>query len=96
MHSAHLSVASFGMGILGLGGLGLPLIGTFGGNPGAAVYGLDATLAPVLWALPLAGLGAVGVAFMASRQRRWLVVTAAVGMLAFVIGAGAIGATPWA
>jgi hypothetical protein len=59
-HSAQLPLAAFGLGLLGIAGVAVPLVGTFVSHPGALVYGLDASLAPVLWAVPLAGVGAAG------------------------------------
>ena len=75
-HTAHLPLAAFGAGLLGAMGVAVPLAGTFMGNPGAAAYGVDAALAPVLWALPLAGMGGVLVAALAVRQGRWMVLAA--------------------
>jgi pimeloyl-ACP methyl ester carboxylesterase len=95
-HTPLLPWATFGVGLLGVVGLALPLAGTFGGNPGAAAYGLDASLAPVLWALPVAGLGGVALAAWAALSARWLVLVAGLAVAALAIGAWASGATPWA
>ena len=82
--------------LLGAMGVAVPLVGTFMGNPGAAAYGVDAALAPVLWALPLAGMGGVLVAALAVRQGRWMVLAAGLAVAAWVLGVLTSGATPWA
>ncbi len=95
-HTAQLPLAAFGVGLLGVMGVAVPVAGTFMGNPGAAAYGVDAALAPLLWALPLAGLGGVVVAALAVRQGRWWVLVAGLAVTALAVGALASGATPWA
>jgi hypothetical protein len=77
-------------------GLAVPVAGTFGGNPGAAAYGVDAVLAPMLWAVPLAGVGGAALAALAARQQRWMAALAGVAVAALAFGALSMGATPWA
>lgn len=95
-HTAHLPMAAFGLGLLGCVGLVVPLAGTFGGNPGAAAYGVDAALVPLLWALPVAGVGGAALAALAARQARWMAGLAGLAVAALAFGALSMGATPWA